>query len=230
MAEKNLDKIETYLEIGKKRTFAGALEWPGWSRSGRDESSSLQTLLDYGSRYARVLQSTGLGFQVPEDIAAFTIVERLEGTATTDFGAPDIPPTGDLEPVPEPEYQRLQVILEACWGAFDQAVQNAAGKELSKGPRGGGRDLEGVIRHVLGAEQGYLARLGGKFKKGEPLDIIDELAGTRQAILQTLSQAVQGELPEKGPRGGVFWKPRYFVRRTAWHVLDHTWELEDRIL
>ncbi len=24
-------------------------------------------------------------------------------------------------------------------------------------------------------------------------------------------------------------RARYFVRRTAWHVLDHLWEIEDRL-
>ncbi len=42
--------IEIYLEIGEKRTFAGALDWPGWSRSGKDEVSAMQALIDYGAR------------------------------------------------------------------------------------------------------------------------------------------------------------------------------------
>jgi hypothetical protein len=24
------------------------------------------------------------------------------------------------------------------------------------------------------------------------------------------------------------WEPRYAVRRSAWHALDHAWEIEDR--
>ena len=55
-------KIDIYLEIGKKRTFAGAIDWPGWCRSGSDEESALQALFDYGPRYARVLRSSQLGF------------------------------------------------------------------------------------------------------------------------------------------------------------------------
>jgi hypothetical protein len=176
------------------------------------------------------LRSSGLGFQSPEDISAFSVVERLEGNATTDFGAPGIPPSSDSAPLSESESLRFQTLLEACWGAFDQAVKDASGRELRKGPRGGGRDLEGVISHVLGADQGYLSALGGKFKNDGQMDLDAELRGTRQAILQVLNHAVRGELPEKGPRGGILWKPRYFVRRSAWHVLDHAWELEDRIL
>jgi hypothetical protein len=50
----------------------------------------------------------------------------------------------------------------------------------------------------------------------------------RQAMLKALESAARGEIPERGPRGGVRWTPRYFVRRSAWHVVDHVWEIEDR--
>lgn len=228
-----LNKIDVYFEIGKRRTFAGAIGWPGWCRSGRDETSALQALFDYGSRYARVLRSTRLGFEAPNDVSAFTVSERLEGNATTDFGAPGIPPSSDSEPINSAELQRLQKILKACWRAFDANVKIATGKALRTGPRGGGRELKGIIQHVLGSDAGYLAQLGWKLEQGD-LDDLDELAmqlnQTRQAILKALASAARGEIPARGPRGGVRWKPRYFVRRVAWHVLDHAWEIEDRVL
>jgi hypothetical protein len=56
------------------------------------------------------------------------------------------------------------------------------------------------------------------------------LHATRSAILQTLERAAQGAMPPAGPRGGQRWPARYFVRRAAWHVLDHAWEIEDRRL
>src|SRR5690349_23647602 len=132
------NKIDIYLETGQKRTFAGALDWPGWCRSGRDEQAALQALLDYGPRYARILRATQLGFQAPTDISAFTVIERLPGNATTDFGAPEAAPAHDTKPVDAAELRRLQTLLKACWRAFDAAAQAASGKELRKGPRGGG--------------------------------------------------------------------------------------------
>ncbi len=84
--------IDVYLEIGKKRAFAGALDWPGWCRSGRDADAALQALADYGPRYARALDAAGIEFRAPADASAFAVVERLAGNATTDFGAPDIAP------------------------------------------------------------------------------------------------------------------------------------------
>jgi hypothetical protein len=225
-----LDKISVYLEIGKKRTFAGAIDWPGWCRSGSDEPSALQALFDYGPRYATVLRRSRLSFTAPEEIAMFAVIERLEGNATTDFGAPCMAPSNDSEPVSSVELQRLQKILKACWRTFDANVRAASGQALRKGPRGGGRELEGIIQHLLGSDGGYLAQLGWKLPR-EDVDGLDKgLDLTRQGILQGLTSAARGEIPERGPRGGIRWSPRYFVRRVAWHVLDHAWELENRLL
>ena len=223
--EQSTKKIDVYLELGKKRTFAGAIEWPGWCRSGRDEHAALKALCDYGPRYAGVLRPAQLEFQAPADASAFAVIERLEGDATTDFGAPGRPPSSDTKLVDEAELRRFQDLLKACWQAFDAAASAATGKELHKGPRGGGRNLEGIVQHALGAEAGYLTRVGGKLMKGEEND----LGRNRQAILDALASAARGEVPAQGPRGGTRWTPRYFVRRLAWHVLDHAWELEDRI-
>lgn len=222
--------IEVYLEVGRKRTFASAIDWPGWCRSGRDEESSLQTLFEYGPRYAGVLQPAGIGFQAPADASVLTVVERLKGDSTTDFGAPGISPSSDARAVDDIELQRLTTLLKACWLAFDNAVKAATSKELSKGPRGGGRDLQGIVQHVVDAESAYLSKIGGKFKKGEEEDHFQELNRMRKKIMVSLAAAVRGELPAQGPRGGIYWTPRYFVRRSAWHLLDHTWEIEDRML
>lgn len=223
-------EIDVYLEIGKKKTFAGAVEWPGWSRSGRDEASALQALFDYGPRYGRVLSEGGIDFQPPAATAAFTVVERLEGNATTDFGAPGIAPSSDARPVSEEELRWFQELLRACWRAFDTATEAAVEKELRKGPRGGGRELEGIVRHVLDAEAGYLRQLGWSFKQAKRANPAEEVERMRPAVLEGVAAAAAGELPARGPRGGLRWTPRYFVRRAAWHVLDHLWEIEDRIM
>jgi hypothetical protein len=226
-------KIDVYLEIGTKRTFAGALDWPGWCRSGRDESAALQALFDYAPRYARVVQPAGLDFVAPEAVSTLTVVERVDGNPTTDFGAPDVPPSIDARPLDEAGLQRFQQLLQACWQAFDAAVHSAAGKELRKGPRGGGREVEKIVGHVREAEQAYLSSLGWRQNQdGGPVRAPEaaHLDPVRQAVLTALAAAAHGELPVQGPRGRVFWTPRRFTRRAAWHVLDHAWEIEDRII
>jgi hypothetical protein len=225
-----MNSIKVFAEIGKKRVFVGAVDWPGWCRSGRDEKMALQVLIDYGPRYAQVLHSKEIEFQVPTDASDLIVTERHDGNATTDFGAPAIMLDADRKPIVRMEFERLQKILQACWQAFDSAVQRATGRELRKGPRGGGRNVEKILDHVLEADRGYLARLAWKHKREGGKNPVEELSRTRGAILNALEAAVNGDLPERGPRGGIIWPPRYFIRRVAWHVLDHAWEIEDRIV
>ena len=222
-----MNKLNVYLEVGSRRTFAATLDWPGWCRMGLEETTALQTLFDYGPRYAHILRRARLGFKVPSDVSAFVVVERLKGNTTTDFGAPDISPTSDGQPLDETELRRLQAILKACWRAFDTAVEVAKGKSLRAGPRGGGRTLDGIVQHVLGSEKGYLSQLGGKISPSESRKLSAE--PIQRAILKTLEASAHGEIAQYGPRGGKRWPPRYFVRRETWHVLDHVWEIEDRL-
>lgn len=221
---------KVFVEIGKKKVFAGAVDWPGWCRSGRDEELALQTLIEYGPRYAQVLHGMEIQFSVHTIAADLVVTERQAGDASTDFGAPAVVLEADKEPLDRMELERLEKILLACWGAFDNAVKRASGRELRKGPRGGGRDLEKIIDHVLEADRAYLGRLAWKYKRESGENPAEELSRMRQAILNALAAAVDGDLPEKGPRGGIIWPPRYFVRRVAWHVLDHAWEIDDRIV
>jgi hypothetical protein len=223
-------RIDVYLEIGKKRVFASAIDWPGWARSGPDEASALQALCDYGRRFEQALASAQLDFSAPVNVSAFAVIERLEGNATTDFGAPGVVPMNDLRLVDEVELRRFQALLEAYWQAFDTTVRAASGKELRKGPRGGGRSLEGIVEHVLEAENAYLERLGWKLKQTDAENIAAKTGQIRQATMEGLAAAVHGEIPARGPRGGLHWTARQFVRRVAWHVLDHAWEIEERSL
>jgi hypothetical protein len=213
-----------YLEVGDKRVFAGAIDWPAWARSGRDEDAALEALLAYAPRYGRTLKGTRLGFEVPEDPSALRVVERLSGTATTDFGAPDVPPSADAEPLSDADLRRFATLFRACWRAFDRAAEAAARVELTKGPRGGGRDLQKIVDHVLGSDESYLSMIGAKAPRGGPDGRADRV---RRAVLGALEVAVR-EGVRPGPRGGKRWTPRYFVRRSAWHALDHAWEIEDR--
>src|SRR5712691_314282 len=94
-----LERIAVAFEVGpKRRVFAQALEWIGWCRAGKDEATVLNHLVTAGLRYARVAERASLTFVSPSSIEAFEIVERVPGTATTDFGAPSVLLTSDREP------------------------------------------------------------------------------------------------------------------------------------
>src|SRR5688500_6582966 len=112
-------RFEVYLEVGAKRVFACAVDWRGWCRSGRDEATALQALLDFGPRYAAVVRSARLGFVAPSRIEALRVVERLTGNATTDFGAPGVIPSADRAAAGPAECARLEKVLRAGWRALD---------------------------------------------------------------------------------------------------------------
>lgn len=221
--------IKVYLEAGTKRTFAGAIEWPGWCRAGRDEASALQALLDYASRYADVLRSSGVSFTQPKTLSDLGVVERLKGGSGTDFGAPQANPASDDRTMDAADLKRSEALLKACWAYLDATAAAARGKTLATGPRGGGRTLAQMLEHVRGAEEAYIERLGWWSFSGDTQSKDRGTAQVREAVIQGIRASAAGEIPALGPRGGQRWSTRYFVRRAAWHVLDHAWEIQDRL-
>ena len=213
------DANEVYLEVGSKRVFASAAHWPGWSRSGKTEEQALGALEAYGPRYGAVALAAGVLF--PGEPRTFEVVERLRGTATTEFGAPGEPARREFAPLSAEEAGRLADLLAGAWAVLDSVVAGAPA-ELRKGPRGGGRDRDTIFQHVVSAEVTYARKLGVRAPEPAPgdRDAVDEV---RRRVLDEVREA-------RGRSGGEgqAWAPRYAVRRMAWHVTDHAWEIEDR--
>jgi len=210
------ETIRVGLERGKKLTFAVALDWPGWARAGKGDEAALATLESYASRFAPVAAAAGHPLPAERELA---VVEAVAGSGTTDFGAPGKAFAADAGPMAEPERERAVALVEAAW-AYLATVVAGAPAELRKGPRGGGRDRDTIVEHVVGAEIEYARKLGLPRRKVTAGDsaavrgLRDELV----AGLQALAASPQPDL----------WPSRYGARRIAWHVLDHAFEIEDR--
>jgi hypothetical protein len=188
-----------YVETGRTSVFACSLDWPGWARRGKTEQAALEALQEYAPRYAAAVPSF-----VPDELV---VVGRVTGGSTTDMGAPQSVTPWDGPADPEP----LVEVLGRCWAAFD-AVVAVSPASLRKGPRGGGRDRDAMVDHVREAERSYLRKVGVVVKPRTPWP-------EQRAAL------VEGLLA--GPVDPA-WPVTYAVRRIAWHVLDHAWEMEDR--
>jgi hypothetical protein len=208
-------KPRVFLEVGTKRVFASAADWPGWCRSGKNEKAALENLAAYALRYARVTKLAHI--ELPNEATDFEVVERLPGNVTTDFGAPGARAKSERNPMTAKETERMCALVEACWKYLDQ-VRAKAPEELRKGPRGGGRDRDKMFVHVLQAETDYAKMIGTRLKEPDRSDPA-AIKVFRQAILESL----------RNPNGEEKWPVRYAVRRIAWHTLDHAWEMEDRI-
>jgi len=208
------------VEAGSKRVFACALDWPGWCRAGKDEDAALAALAAYLPRYAVVAERAGTAFPGRAG-KRLEVVERLRGSASTDFGLPGEVAGADGERATGTQAERLTALVVASWAVFDE-VRAGTPASLRKGPRGGGRDRDKMVDHVLGAEAAYARKLGIK----HPQPAIDDRAAIqalRDDIAAVLRAPSDGSPPV--PKG---WPPRYAARRIAWHVLDHAWEMEDR--
>jgi hypothetical protein len=220
-------KLAVYLEVGTKRTFAGAVDWPGWCRSGRTEAEALDALIAYGPRYAACLGRSRPVFRAPDDVKALQVVERLTGDAGTDFGVPSRALSADDRSLSRREADRFRRLLTRCWSAFDAAAEAATGMELRKGPRGGGRDLDKIVSHVMEADEAYVRQLGSRTPRRSG-DAAKDVRRLRAAAQVAFSARADGRSPADPNKVRKPWSPRYFVRRAAWHLLDHAWEIEDR--
>jgi len=197
-----------------------ALDWPGWGRSGKTEDEALTALAEYAQRYAKVVQDCRVGFD-PALADTLDVVEQVNGNRTTEFGAPAMPVSADSKPVSQADAERTAVLIQACWDALDAMAARSAAS-LLKGPRGGGRDRDKMVDHVIGAEVAYARKIGVKHKQPS-VDDKEAIAAMRGDILQLLGNRSDGGLlVEKG------WPVAYTARRIAWHATDHAWEMEDR--
>jgi len=168
-----------------------------------------------------------VAFSPPATTRGVDIVERPKGGSGTEFGVPGSPTKSEDEGISAAELRRLIGLLEAAWASFDAAADAAKGVTLTTGPRGGGRSREKMIGHVLEAELAYLGALGSR-PPDRPTGEARALPLVRAAFIATLTARVAGD-PLPNPRNTKKpWSPRYAVRRSAWHSLDHAWELEDR--
>jgi hypothetical protein len=208
---------DIYVELAGKKAIAWSLEWPGWCRIRTSEEAAVQALIDTEERYRLIAQRAGLSF-APGDLV---VVERLPGDANTAWGVPSVLASAETRPIDAVTAQRNVALLRASWDLLEEVVA-ASPAELRKGPRGGGRDRDEIRRHVIEAERVYGRKIGVRNKAFEVNDL-SALKAMREEIAAMLSMPSTGE-----PLVSSGWNASYTVRRMAWHVVDHIWEIEDR--
>ena len=214
------DRFEIGEEHGAKRTFVWVLDWPGWCRGGKDTPLAIDLLVEHGPRYAAVAQAAGLTLPEasPRDLVT---VESAAGGSGTDFGVPSAITESDRRPTTTKEAARLAALVEAAWTVLDRVAATAPA-ELRKGPRGGGRDRDKMLGHVIEADGAYAREIGLKLPAGS-IDDRPTVDALRAAMLEVIRRPSDGS-----PLAGRRWPVRYAARRIAWHALDHAWEMEDR--
>lgn len=215
-----MPKLDIGAEVSPKKSFVWAIDWPGWCRSGKDRDLALEALLGARSRYAKVAKRAGL--ELPKvDADDLRLAETVDGGGGTEFGVPSSITKLDRRRTTKAEAERLASLVEAAWVIFDRLGERSPA-ELRKGPRGGGRDRDKMIDHVIGADHAYAREIGVELPVPSLADR-PAVEAERAAMLGILRKPSDGS-----PLADRKWPLRYAVRRIAWHALDHAWEMEDR--
>jgi len=218
--------VRIVLERGPKgkRFVAYALDWSGWSRGAKTVDEALSTLEAYRERYQPVAAAAGFGRQF-DRAGSFDIVEDRVGPGSTDFwGISFAPSSFEDGPMTDAELERRIALLRACWAYFD-AVGARVSPEMAKGPRGGGRDRDHIIRHVIRNEsEEFAKRVGLAIPEYGAMG--DALPAYRASYLEAIRAYHRGEIN----RPMRSWSLPFLLRHSAFHVMDHAWEMEDKDL
>jgi hypothetical protein len=215
-------KMRVILEGGpKRRVVAGAMDWPGLDRWGTSEEDALLKLSAYVPRYAGVAERAGLSDEFGLEHELY-VVERVPGSSSTDYwGIAHVPSQMEREVLEPVALDRRLALLQACWAYFDDTAARITGN-LRPGPRGGGWSRDEIIRHVHANEPEQFSR---KVEVRTPKEVVLTAEGRtahRLAYLDAI-RAYNGE-----GRPARTWPIQFLIRRTAHHIMDHAWEMEDR--
>lgn len=216
--------LRVMIEMGKKgkRVVAVAPDWPGLSRGDKTEEAALQRLQSYLTRYAPVAKMAGLEAEFA-DSQSLDVVERFAGTGSTDFwGISFAFSEIDLQVMTEGELERELSLLRGCWSFFDE-VRARVSAELRKGPRGGGWDRDQLVWHTVATELDWGKKLGlPGMTESMPDDV--SLREHREAYVAAIREYhAQGKMART-------WPLRFLIRHSAFHTMDHAWQMEDKDL
>jgi hypothetical protein len=217
------DRLRVLLEIGTKgrRVVAAATDRPGLDRWGTTDDDALEKLSSYLARYAGVAERAGLA-PAFERQRRIDVVERYPGSSSTDFwGVAHVPSATERDVLSAKDLERRLDLLRASWPYFDD-VAGRVSAELRPGARGGGRSRDEIIRHAYASERHNSWRnVGIRAEDGVRL-APEELATYRQVYLDAIRAYNADGKPART------WPIQFLIRRTANHVMDHAWEMEDR--
>ena len=220
--------VRTVVEHGTKdkKSVAFSLDWPGWSRGAKTAELALETLEAYRDRYRPIARIAGMLAEF-DAAGALVIVEDRVGTGSTDFwGISFSPSSTEHGPMGEAELERKLALLQASWSFFDD-VRGRVSPEMRRGVRGGGRMREEIFRHVIRVESLDHAKQVGVQEDDDGTALTPEgLRQHREAYIAGIRDYNAGKVDRKMRS----WTLPFLIRHSAFHTLDHAWEMEDKDL
>jgi hypothetical protein len=206
-----------------KRWVAVAADWTGLERGAKTEDEAVEKLVRYVPRYLPIAKRAGLDVELAAQTEV-DIIGRYPGTGSTDFwGISFAPSPLDHEPFDAPTFDRGVRLLRAAWTEFDETAARVSA-DLRLGVRGGGRSRDRIVEHVLRVEG-----LDFSDRVKVPSELEEQVTpGGLAHHRDRFVEAMRAWYEEGKPLGK--WTIPYLARHTAYHVLDHTWEMQDRDL
>ncbi len=125
----------------------------------------------------------------------------------------------------ETELERGITLLQACWTYFD-GVAARVSTGMRRGPRGGGRDRDRIVRHTIRTESEMFAKQVGLREPELAALTPDGLRQHRDAYVAAMRAYNAGEVKRRMRS----WTLPFLIRHSAYHTLDHAWEMEDKDL
>ncbi len=213
------------------RSIAWALEHPGCFAYGRDANEAEAAMQQAACDYAAWVQAHGMSW-----MGAGSFEIRVEEMFDAYF-LPRDPALSrgeepylvesffrfDAEPLTGTDIERALKLLD--WSRQDlldslKGLSDERRNQMNPGERW---SINGILKHVGGAEWWYQERIGLPFpldRADVPEEPIERLKLVR-AHLTSILPKLEG-VRQMLEQEGELWSPRKMLRRAAWHERDHT--------
>lgn len=218
------------------RSIAWALEHPGCFAYGRDADEARSNLQQAAQDYAGWVRQHGMSW-----MEAPALEVDVEETFDSYFVPRDAARARGLQdsymvesffhfdeqPLTGTDVQRALKLL--AWSREDllDCLRGLSPEVLNQTHAGERWSINGILKHISGAEWWYQERIGSPFPQREedlpedPLESLELVRAHFCALLPRL-EGVQHMLDVEGE----IWSPRKVLRRAAWHERDHTTHIE----
>lgn len=213
------------------RTIAWALDHPGCFAYGQNREEVQKNFLQAARNYAVWIAQHGESWLddgveiIVEEIfdvyfinPAFERVEQSKDTYMVESFF-----VHDWKPLLPHEIERTLKLL--AWSRADlmSVVKGLSAEKLAQTYPNERWSINGILRHIGGAEWWYQERIGYPFPENEediPADPFERLNVVRDHFNSLLPQ-LDGINKVVGLEGEL-WSPRKALRRALWHERDHT--------
>lgn len=211
----------------ENRSIAWALDYPGCFAYGHDGETALAAMPTAFQEYCAWIEKHSgerpwlvgeFSVKLEETWEVYSIDENY---ALTDQGySVNAWFLNDWKPLTQQEIEHGLKLLE--WSRVD-LLETA--RPLSQETRETNYpnerwNIDGILKHVGGAEWWYLHRLGLAFPREEvPQEAFERLEVVRKKLAQVLPTLAGSKLV--AGIDGEFWSPRKLLRRAIWHERDH---------